>query len=137
MASPNISFDTIPSSIRKPGVYTEINTSLAVRALPANAQPTVIVAQRTASGSIAANTVATVFSDADASLYFGAGSTAHRMAKAALDANLYQLQIPNVLHQTETFLLMLSRLILQITLIGITIYLWTCLLLFSTYTILI
>lgn len=89
MASPNISFDTIPSSIRKPGVYTEINTSLAVRALPANAQPTVIVAQRTSSGSVAANVSTTVFSDADASLYFGAGSTAHRMAKAALDANPY------------------------------------------------
>lgn len=89
MASPNISFDTIPSSIRKPGVYTEINTSLAVRALPANAQPTVIVAQRTSSGSVAAQTSATVFSDADAALYFGSGSTAHRMAKAALDANPY------------------------------------------------
>ena len=31
MASPNISFDSIPASIRKPGKYFEFNTKLAVR----------------------------------------------------------------------------------------------------------
>ena len=38
MSSPNISFDVIQSSIRKPGQYFEFNTKLAVRTLPANAQ---------------------------------------------------------------------------------------------------
>ena len=38
MASPNISFDTLPASIRKPGKYFEFNTRLAVRTLPANVQ---------------------------------------------------------------------------------------------------
>ena len=89
MASPNISFDSIPSSIRKPGVYSEINTSLAVRSLPAVTWPTVIVAQKTSAGTVAQDVLTTVFSDADAQLYFGAGSQAHRMVKACLDANPY------------------------------------------------
>ncbi|MBP5144349.1 phage tail protein, partial [Pseudomonas chlororaphis] len=33
-----IEFDTIPASIRKPGVYIEFNTKLAVRNLPTNKQ---------------------------------------------------------------------------------------------------
>ena len=38
MSSKNISFDGIPSTIRKPGKYSEFNTALAVRTLPANRQ---------------------------------------------------------------------------------------------------
>ena len=38
MASANITFDTIPASIRKPGKYFEFNTRLAVNTLPANLQ---------------------------------------------------------------------------------------------------
>ena len=90
MSSPNISFSTIPANIRKPGVYTEINTSLAIKSLPANSQKAVIIAQRTASGSVAANKLTTVFADSDAALYFGNGSWAHLMSKAALMANPYQ-----------------------------------------------
>lgn len=43
MTSPNISFDSIPSSIRKPGQYFEFNTRLAVSTLPANAQKVLIL----------------------------------------------------------------------------------------------
>ncbi len=46
MPSPNISFDNIPSTIRKPGVYSEYNTKLAVRTLPANLQKMLIIGQR-------------------------------------------------------------------------------------------
>lgn len=46
MASENISFDNIPSSIRKPGKYFEFNTRLAVRTLPQNRQKLLIVGQR-------------------------------------------------------------------------------------------
>ena len=48
MASPNISFDTLPSSIRKPGKYFEFNTKLAVRTLPSNAQTLCLIGQRLA-----------------------------------------------------------------------------------------
>lgn len=46
MASPNISFDQIPASIRKPGKYFEFNTKLAVRTLPGNRQTLLLIGQR-------------------------------------------------------------------------------------------
>lgn len=89
MASPNISFDNIPSSIRKPGKYFEFNTKLAVRTLPGNLQKTLIIGQRMAAGSVLANVVTDVFSDADAATYFGNGSQLHLMCRAAIKANPY------------------------------------------------
>jgi len=89
MASPNISFAQIPSSIRKPGKYFEFNTSLAVRTLPGNAQKTLIIGQRMAIGTVAAGVITDVFSDMDAATYFGRGSIAHLMVRAALQANPY------------------------------------------------
>ena len=89
MASPNISFDNIPSSIRKPGKYFEFNTSLAVRTLPANKQEVLIVAGRLSSGSVAENVPVSVFSDVQAAQYFGYGSHAHIMAAAMLNAYPY------------------------------------------------
>jgi len=89
MASENISFDTLPSSIRKPGKYFEFNTKLAVRTLPANIQKMLIVAQRTAAGTQDPLTVVQVYSDAEAAEYFGVGSLAHLMCRAAIKANAY------------------------------------------------
>jgi phage tail sheath gpL-like len=89
MASKNISFDSIPSSIRKPGKYFEYNTRLAVRTLPANRQRMLIIAQRLAAGTVAELLPTRVFSDAEAADYFGAGSIAHRMVQAAIRANAY------------------------------------------------
>lgn len=89
MASPNIAFAQIPASIRKPGKYFEFNTALAVRTLPGNLQKTIMVGQRLAGGTIAANTPVDVFSDVDAATYFGRGSIAHLMVLAALRANPY------------------------------------------------
>jgi len=89
MASKNISFDSIPSSIRKPGKYIEFNTKTAVRALPANNQRVLIVAQRLAAGTVAALTPTTVFSDAEAGKYFGSGSIAQLMVRAAIKAYAY------------------------------------------------
>ena len=89
MASKNIAFNAIPASIRKPGKYAEFNTALAVRTLPGNLQRTLIVGQRLAAGTVAANTVVDVFSDAEAATYFGRGSIAHLMVRAALKANPY------------------------------------------------
>lgn len=89
MASPNIAFDSIPSSIRKPGKYFEFNTKLAVRTLPGNLQRLLIVGQRLAAGSVLANTLVDVFSDSEAATFFGRGSIAHLMVRAALQANPY------------------------------------------------
>jgi phage tail sheath gpL-like len=94
MSSANISFDTIPSSIRKPGVYVEFNTKLAVRNLPGNLQRTLIIGQKHAAGTLAALTLADVFSDVEAAQLCGYGSHVHRMVRAALMANPYaQLSI--------------------------------------------
>ncbi len=89
MASKNIAFSQIPASIRKPGKYAEFNTALAVRTLPGNLQKTLIIGQRLAAGTVAANAVVDVFDDEEAATYFGRGSIAHRMVKAALIANPY------------------------------------------------
>lgn len=89
MASPNISFDQIPASIRKPGKYFEFNTKLAVRTLPGNLQKTLVIGQRLAAGTVAANTPVEVFSDDQAATYFGRGSIAHMMVRAALRAYPY------------------------------------------------
>jgi len=89
MASPNIAFDTIGSSIRKPGKYFEFNTKLANRSLPTNLQRVLLVGQRLASGTVAALTPVSVFSDEEAAGYFGRGSIAHRMVACAIRANRY------------------------------------------------
>lgn len=88
MASANISFDQIPSSIRKPGKYLEFNTKLAVRTLPANAQRVIIVAQQLP-GSEAPLRPVQIYSDEEAALLCGRGSQAHLMARAAITANPY------------------------------------------------
>lgn len=89
MSSANVSFDVIPSSIRKPGVYTEFNTKMANRNLPGNRQRTLIIGQKLASGTLAALTVTDVFSDVEAAQACGFGSQVHRMVRAALIANPY------------------------------------------------
>ncbi|GHD63863.1 phage tail sheath subtilisin-like domain-containing protein [Jeongeupia chitinilytica] len=89
MASANINFDGIPSSIRKPGKYIEFNTKLAVRTLPGNLQRVLMVGQKTTAGSQAALDPVDVFSDEQAAILFGRGSYAHLMARAAITANPY------------------------------------------------
>lgn len=89
MASKNISFDNIPSSIRKPGKYFEFNTKLAVRTLPANAQKVLLIGQRLAAGTVLAGVITDVFSDVEAAKYFGYGSQLHLMAAAAIKAYPY------------------------------------------------
>lgn len=89
MSSPNISFDTIPSSIRKPGAYAELNTKLAVRTLPSNKQRLLLLGQRLANPAVLAGQAVKVFSDAEAAGFFGRGSVLHLMVKAAIAANRY------------------------------------------------
>ncbi|PIJ41589.1 phage tail sheath subtilisin-like domain-containing protein [Serratia sp. OPWLW2] len=81
---------TIPIPTYKPGFYFGFNTTLASRALATNDQKLVILAQRTTLPTAAERlTPVDVFSDEEAAVYFGRGSQAHRMAKAAIYANGY------------------------------------------------
>ncbi|MGK3122913.1 phage tail sheath subtilisin-like domain-containing protein [Candidatus Pantoea formicae] len=89
MSSANISFNSIPSSIRKPGQYLEFNTSLAVRTLPANTQKVLILAPMLASGTKSPLEAVSVFSADEAALYFGYGSLAHLMCNAAINTYAY------------------------------------------------
>lgn len=86
MDSTNIEFDSIPTSIRQPGVYTEYNARNAVSTLPTNEQKVLIVAPML--GGTTAFTVPTpIYSDVDAKNAFGAGSWAHLMARVAIQNN--------------------------------------------------
>jgi phage tail sheath gpL-like len=89
MPSANIQFDNIPASRRTPGVFSEYNTKLAVNTLPANLHKVDFIAQRLASGTVAANTLVDIFSEDEAAVYFGRGSIAHLMARSAINANKY------------------------------------------------
>lgn len=82
-------FNTLPTSTRKPGIYVGYDTTLASRNLPANPQRVLIMGQRLSTGTVAALVAAAVFSDKDAAAYFGSGSAAHLMCRAAIAANPY------------------------------------------------
>lgn len=79
--------ETLARSTRKPGVYMGYDTRLAINNLPAALVKMLIVGQRTVAGSVAALVPTQVYSDADVATYFGSGSPAHLMARAALKAN--------------------------------------------------
>lgn len=89
MASPSISFTGtgIPGNLRKPGVYFYENVKNAIQGLqPAN-DSVCIIAQQLATGTVPSKTPTTVYTDADAGLFFGNGSVAHLMARNAILAN--------------------------------------------------
>lgn len=89
MTSPNISFNQIPNSIRKPGRYFEFNNSLAVRTLPSAAQRILVIAQRLTTAPAPVNTVVQIFDAETAALQFGRGSQCHRMVVDILQTNPY------------------------------------------------
>ena len=89
MSSPNVSFASIPSDIRKPGRYTEYNSDNAVNTLPTVGNKMLIVGQKTSSGIANDSTATQIFSSADAVLYGGQGSIVALTATAALEANPY------------------------------------------------
>ncbi|EFZ7274865.1 phage tail protein [Shigella sonnei] len=103
MASPNIEFYEIGSSIRKPGKYFEFNTRLAVRALPGNPQRVVMIGQMLETGLADPLQTVDIFSDDQAATYFGRGSLAHLMATEAITCNSYlQLQMIGVKDATAS-----------------------------------
>lgn len=110
MASPNISFDAIPASTRKPGKYFEFNTRLAVRTLPGNPQRVLLLGQRLAAGSQPALQPVDVFSDEQAGQLFGRGSQLHLMVRAAITANPYVQLTAVAMDDPETGLAAVGKL---------------------------
>lgn len=84
----SISFDTIPASIRKPGVYMEFNTSLAVRTLPTNKQNVCLIVPLGEGATVAAHVPTPFYSAAEAKALFG-GTVAEEMADAFITAYRY------------------------------------------------
>ena len=89
MTSANVSFDKIKTSTRKPGVYVEWNTKLAVRNLPTNKQRVLLIAQHSNPKAGKLTALANIYSAADVAAAYGAGSQAHLMALAAIKAYAY------------------------------------------------
>ena len=89
MTSANVSFDKIKTSTRKPGVYVEWNTKLAVRNLPTNKQRVLLIAQHSNPKAGKLTALENIYSAADVAAAYGAGSQTHLMALAAIKAYAY------------------------------------------------
>lgn len=77
-----ISFSEIPSNLRVPGNYLEVDPSLAERGVGAFPFRALILAQKTSAGTLAPSTVERITSAEQASALAGPGSIASRMAAA-------------------------------------------------------
>ncbi|EPF8142624.1 phage tail protein, partial [Providencia rettgeri] len=74
--------------------YFEFNTRMATRTLPGNPQTLLIIASMLSTAQASPLMPLDIYDDDAAAVAFGAGSLAHIMAKAAIDANPYlQLQV--------------------------------------------
>lgn len=83
----SVVLDTIPASIRKPGVYMEFNLALAVRNLPTNAQSICLLVPLDAEATALPNVPEQVFSAPEALAKFGA--VAQEMVAAVIKAYRY------------------------------------------------
>ncbi|RON39579.1 phage tail sheath subtilisin-like domain-containing protein [Pseudomonas brassicacearum] len=91
-----IGYDTIPGpgSLRKPGVYSEIDNSQAVRGPQSVTYRRLLIGQKLVAGLAVANTLVRVTSPAQADTLFGAGSMLAGMVRAALAIDTYtELQV--------------------------------------------
>lgn len=82
-----ITFNDIPSRIRVPGHYVEIDNSEATSNPVTLQQSVLIIGTRFASGSVAANDVQRIYSNAQAIEYFGRGSQLAAMIAAFRGVN--------------------------------------------------
>jgi phage tail sheath gpL-like len=76
----------IPNSLRRPGVYTDIDTSNAIKGLVALPRKAVLIAQKLAAGNATQNIPYQVFGEGDVIDDAGAGSVAHLVAKSFFSA---------------------------------------------------
>jgi phage tail sheath gpL-like len=94
-----ITFNNIPTTIRTPGMYTEIDNSRALQGLAANPHKVLILGQKTASGTKDVETLQRITSETIADGYFGVDSILGRMCKTFKQANpntdLYAIALSN------------------------------------------
>lgn len=81
-----LTFDSIPVDLRVPGTAIEIVNTGALRGLPGMPSKVLVIGQRLATGTVAADIPTRVLNEAAAEKYFGRGSMLHRMFRA-LKAN--------------------------------------------------
>ncbi len=85
-----ISFNNIPTTLRVPGVYTEIDNSRALKGLVSNPHKVLILGQKIVTeGTAVLNTLYTISRDNLADGYFGAGSNLARMCNVFKDNNQF------------------------------------------------
>lgn len=82
-----ISFDAVPSTIRRPFAYIEFDSSRAVQGPQTMAYKALLLGQKTSGGTKAAETLVRLSSGDQAGEFFGAGSQLHLMAEAYFDNN--------------------------------------------------
>lgn len=87
----SVSYDTIPGagSLRKPGVYSEIDNSKAVSGPQAVTYRRLLLGQKLIAGLAVANTLIRITSAAQADVQFGAGSMLAGMVRAVLATDTY------------------------------------------------
>ena len=104
-----IGYDTIPGpgSLRKPGVYSEIDNSQAVRGPQSVTYRRLLIGQKLVAGLAAANTLIRITSPAQADAQFGAGSLLAGMVRAALAIDTYTelLVLPLIDNAAGVFLI--------------------------------
>lgn len=93
-----ISFNNIPTTVRTPGVYAEIDNSRALSGLIQNPHKAIIIGQKISSGTAANETLQAITNDSLADGYFGSGSILARMC------NMFKYNNPN----TELYAISLS-----------------------------
>jgi len=84
-----ISLNQIPIDIRTPGAYIEIDNSQALRGLPGIPSRILVLGQRLAAGTVAAQVPTRVLDEAEAEAFFGRGSMQHLMFRALKANNAY------------------------------------------------
>lgn len=80
-------FDQIPINLRVPGAYLEMDNSMAVRGLPGMPSRILVLGQKLAAGTQAANTPVKILDAAAAEAAFGRGSMLHLMFRTLKDVN--------------------------------------------------
>ena len=93
-----ISFNNIPTTLRLPGAYNEVDNSRALQGTVQNPHKVLILGQKIAAGSAQTDVLYSISSDGLADGYFGPGSVLARMCNEFKSVNQY----------TELFALALS-----------------------------
>lgn len=82
-----ISFNNVPTSIRTPGVYTEVDNSRALQGLVQNPHKVLIIGQMSDDGEAPLETIKYVTNESLADGFFGVGSILSRMCKKFKENN--------------------------------------------------